>query len=109
MFSYVALTESCQEWTSSTEQHLLLYKAFDWEAPQFHHVGLLLDTNGQKLSKRNFGGDLSVFRNDMAIVPQALINFLALLGWAHEERDDYMTMDDLIKRVRHTQRAMGPC
>lgn len=69
-----------EEWLSSTPKHILLYKAFGWNAPQFAHLPLLLNTDHSKLSKRQ--GDVSV-EDFLAkgYLKDALINFIALLGW----------------------------
>lgn len=80
---------------SSTPKHLALYQAFDWKPPQFAHVGLLLDKDRQKLSKRNNSIDIRSFRN-MGIFPETLTNFLSLLGWSHNTGQDVMSMKDLI-------------
>lgn len=84
---------------ASTPKHLYLYEAFGWQPPVFAHVGLLQDGLGQKLSKRNLDVDISAYRR-MGILPGALVNYLALLGWSHGEVSDVMTMEQLIQRVR---------
>ena len=84
---------------SSTPKHLVMYKAFNWEPPAFAHVGLLMDQNHQKLSKRNMDLDISAFRNKMGIFPETLTNFVALLGWSHSQRKDIMSLQQLIENV----------
>lgn len=84
---------------SSTPKHLAMYQAFGWEPPSFAHVGLLTDIHGQKLSKRNMDVDVASYRDKMGILPEALINFVALLGWSHGKKKDFMSMEDLIKNV----------
>lgn len=69
-----------EEWLPSTPKHVLLYKAFGWEVPIFAHLPLLLSTEKKKLSKRQ--GDVAVedyIKN--GYLKEALINFIALLGW----------------------------
>jgi glutamyl-tRNA synthetase len=83
------------EWMSSTPKHLALYQAFNWQPPFFAHVGLLLDKNRQKLSKRNAAIDIRSWR-DRGIFPETLTNFVALLGWSHNTGQDVMSMEDLI-------------
>lgn len=83
---------------SSTAKHLALYEAFGWEPPAFAHVGLLLDKNKQKLSKRHGATDVASFR-DMGVFPETLTNFVALLGWSHGQNSDVMGLEDLIKNV----------
>lgn len=84
---------------SSTPKHLAMYEAFGWQPPEFAHVGLLMDQKGQKLSKRNLDTDISFFRDKMGILPEALTNYAALLGWSHGQKKDFMTLDDLVKNV----------
>ncbi|KAJ3941397.1 Glutamate--tRNA ligase mitochondrial [Colletotrichum fioriniae] len=74
------------EWLISTPKHIALYDAFNWEAPTFAHAGLLCAQNGEKLSKRNHDIDISSYR-DKGILPSALNNWLALLGWSMNEKD----------------------
>ena len=83
---------------SSTPKHLAMYQAFGWEPPAFAHVGLLLDQEHQKLSKRTGSIDIASWR-DKGIFPEALTNFVALLGWSHNKSKDIMSMEDLIRNV----------
>ncbi|KAK8189056.1 uncharacterized protein BKA78DRAFT_253786 [Phyllosticta capitalensis] len=82
------------EWLPSTPKHLAMYQAFGWQPPNFAHVGLLVDINGNKLSKRNMDINVSAYRK---YLPEAVNNFVALLGWSHRNRSDVMTMEELIK------------
>lgn len=84
------------EWIVSTPYHLILYDAFGWKPPVFGHVGLLTDMEGQKLSKRKLDIDISSFKK-MGVLPDALDNFVALLGWSHTCEEDKMTLDQLVK------------
>jgi len=86
------------EWLISTKKHIALYNAFGWEPPAFAHVGLLLDDAGNKLSKRDKAFDLSQMQRD-GVLPEALNNFLALLGWSHASKSDMKTMRDLVSEV----------
>ncbi|KXS97443.1 hypothetical protein AC578_7360 [Pseudocercospora eumusae] len=88
------------EWMASTPLHYDLYSAFGWEPPAFAHVGLLVDENKAKLSKRSNNGlvlDVKGMREQNGILPEVLCNFLALLGWSNPGRDDVLEMQDLIK------------
>ncbi len=69
-----------EEWLPSTPKHVLLYEAFGWQVPEFAHLPLLLNPDKSKLSKRQ--GDVAV-EDYLAkgYLPEALINFVALLGW----------------------------
>lgn len=86
---------------SSTQKHLALYQAFGWSPPSFAHVGLLLDKQGQKLSKRTPGTAVMVSTaRDLGIFPETLTNAVALLGWSHNKKNDLMNMEELIENVR---------
>lgn len=86
------------EWMASTPLHYDLYQAFGWQPPVYAHVGLLLDQNKAKLSKRNADLSLDVesLRTDHDVLPEALCNFLALQGWNNPQSSDIMNMQDLV-------------
>lgn len=86
------------EWMPSTPKHKHLYSCFGWAPPAWVHVGLLQDRMHAKLSKRNKSIMVSQYR-ESGYTPEAVNNFIALLGWSHggEGRSDVMTMEDLIK------------
>jgi glutamyl-tRNA synthetase len=90
---------------SSTPKHLALYHAFGWTPPYFAHVGLLLDKDGQKLSKRLKSTNIAELR-DSGIFPETLTNFIALLGWSHHRKTDVMDLGDLIREVSYTGFAL---
>lgn len=69
------------EWISSTPRHILLYEALGWEPPVFAHMPVILDPSGGKLSKRKGAASVMDYRN-RGVLPDALFNFLALLGWS---------------------------
>lgn len=69
------------EWISSTPKHLLLYEAFGWDPPQFVHLPPILGPDKKKLSKREGAKSVIEYIDD-GYLPEALVNFLALLGWA---------------------------
>lgn len=83
---------------SSTPKHLQIYAAFGWTPPNFAHVGLLVNKEKQKLSKRGGSLDVRTYRNE-GYFPVALNNFVALLGWSHKQGTDILNMDDLIRHV----------
>jgi glutamyl-tRNA synthetase len=85
-----------EEWISSTPKHLQLYKAFDWEPPAFAHLPLLLNPDKSKLSKRQ--GDVAVSDYEKkGYLPEALINFVAFLGWNPGDNREIFSLDELIK------------
>ncbi|KAI9852201.1 MAG: Glutamate--tRNA ligase mitochondrial [Thelocarpon superellum] len=84
------------EWISSTPNHLALYDAFQWTPPAFAHVGLLQDDRAQKLSKRQADTGIATYLEEQEIFPDALANYVALLGWSHKRTSDVMSMRELI-------------
>ncbi len=90
-----------EEWLPSTPKHLLLYDAFGWTPPAFAHLPLILSPTGGKLSKRNastMGIPVSVrdYRAE-GYEPEALVNFLALLGWNPGDERELFSLDDLVE------------
>ncbi len=105
-----------EEWLPSAPLHVLLYRAFGWEdsMPEFAHLSLLLKPDGNgKLSKRDGDrlgfpvfplewhdpktGEVSSGYREAGYLPEAVINFLALLGWNPGNDQEILSMDDLIK------------
>ena len=82
------------EWMSSTPLHVALSTALGWASPSYGHVPLLVNADGQKLSKRRSDLDVSSFR-DRGVFPDAFVNFAALLGWSHQGKHDVMTLQQL--------------
>lgn len=84
-----------EEWISSTPKHILLYEYFGWEVPRFAHLPLLLNPDRSKLSKRQ--GDIAVedYR-ERGFLPEALVNFVALLGWNPGDQREVFTLEQLI-------------
>lgn len=85
-----------EEWLSSTPKHVILYDAFGWKRPEFAHLPLLLNPDKSKLSKRQ--GDVAVedYR-DKGYLKEALINFVALLGWNAGDDREFYYLNDLIE------------
>jgi len=86
-----------EEWLSSTPKHVLLYDSFKWERPIFAHLPLLLNPDRSKLSKRQ--GDVAVedFRAK-GYLKEALVNFVALLGWNAGDDQEFYYMGELIEK-----------
>ncbi len=87
------------DWLPSAPKHILLYEAFGWEPPVFVHVPLVMGEDGKKLSKRHGAVSVADFRKQ-GYLPEAVFNFLALLGWAPGEGDEQEIFDraELIER-----------
>ena len=88
-----------EEWLSSTPKHVLLYQFFGWDAPEMAHLPLIMSPNGGKLSKRNaedLGIPVSVRQyREEGYESEALINFLAFLGWNPGTEEEIFTLEEL--------------
>jgi len=84
-----------EEWISSTPRHLLLYQALGFEPPQFAHLPMLLGTDRSKLSKRHGAVSITQYR-EQGYLPEAMVNFLALLGWSLDDRTEIISRQELI-------------
>lgn len=84
-----------EEWISSTPKHILLYQMFGWEIPEFAHMPLLRNADHTKLSKRR--NDVSVVSYEQkGYLPEALLNFLMLLGWSHPAGKEFLTLEEFV-------------
>jgi len=83
------------EWIASTPKHILIYEAFGWQPPLFAHMPVILAQDGGKLSKRRGAASVLDYQRN-GFLPQALLNFLALLGWAPGADREIMTLDEMI-------------
>jgi glutamyl-tRNA synthetase len=86
-----------QEWLSSTPLHVIMYSAFGWTPPEFCHLPMVMGQDGKKLSKRHGATSIDEFRRQ-GYLPEALINYVALLGASYEEGKDIYTKDELAQR-----------
>lgn len=84
---------------SNTPRQLLLYEAFGWQPPQFAHVSLVLGPDHTPLSKRHGATSVAEFRA-RGYLPEALANYLALLGWSPGEGDEILPLEEMAKRFR---------
>lgn len=89
-----------EEWLSSTPKHVLLYNAFGWEIPQMAHLPLIMSPSGGKLSKRKAESEgIPINTKDYIeqnYEPEALVNFLAYLGWSPGDDSEIHSLDELI-------------
>lgn len=102
-----------EEWLPSMPLHVLLYRAFEWEAPEFAHLPLILKPVGNgKLSKRDGdklgfpvfplewkdpnSGEVASGYREKGFLPEAVINFLALLGWSSGNDQELFTLEELV-------------
>jgi glutamyl-tRNA synthetase len=86
-----------EEWLSSTPRHVMLYRALGYEQPFFAHMPLILGPDRSKLSKRHGAATLIEYR-EQGYLPEAMLNFLALLGWSLDEKTEVFSKEELVKQ-----------
>jgi len=95
------------EWLSSTPRHILLYDAFGWSPPLFAHLPMILGPDRAKLSKRH--GDTSVLEfRDRGFLPEALFNFLGLLGWSLDDRTEIIDREAFVRHFSLDRILVNP-
>ena len=85
-----------EEWLSSTPRHLLLYEALGMTPPDYGHLPIILGPDRSKLSKRHGAAALLDYR-DLGFLPDAMVNYLALMGWALDDHTELFTREMLVK------------
>ena len=85
-----------EEWIPSFPKHLLLYRYFGWDPPKFAHLPLILNPDRSKLSKRQMDVSVEDFK-DQGYLPEALTNFVSLLGWSSKEDREIFSIKKLVK------------
>jgi glutamyl-tRNA synthetase len=86
------------EWLPSVPKHVLLYQAFGWEPSVFAHLPIILAPEGRgKLSKRHGAVSILEFRQQ-GYLPEAMVNFLARVGWAYDDKTEFFTRQELIEK-----------
>ncbi len=92
-----------EEWISSTPKHILLYRAFGWQPPTYAHVPVFLNPDGQgKMSKRKGTVSARSFLDD-GYLPEAMLNFFMIFGWAASDQREILTLDDYIREFDPAQ------
>lgn len=84
-----------EDWISSTPKHIMLFQSFNWQLPKFAHFSNILASDRSKLSKRHGAVGILDFKKD-GYLPDALINFLVLLGWTPPSEKEIMSLDEMI-------------
>ena len=95
------------EYLSSTPKYNRLYEAFGWEIPTYVHLPLITDEEHHKLSKRS---GHSSFEDivEQGILPETIVNFVALLGWSPEDNREIFTLEELIRDFDYTRINKSP-
>ncbi|MBI4285749.1 MAG: glutamate--tRNA ligase [Chloroflexi bacterium] len=83
------------EWLSSTPRHVLLYDALGFQPPVFAHLPIILGPDRAKLSKRHGATAVTEFK-EQGYLPEAMVNFLSLLGWSLDEKTELMSREELV-------------
>lgn len=95
------------EYLMSTPKYNLLYEAFGWEKPTYIHLPMVLGEDGSKLSKRNGDASFMDLYNE-GYLPEAVINYLALLGWSPDDNKEIFTLDELVKNFNPQKISKAP-
>jgi glutamyl-tRNA synthetase len=95
-----------EEWMSSTPKHVLLYQAFGWDPPKFHHMPLLRNADKSKISKRKNPVSINYYR-DSGFLPHALLNFLGTMGWSFGNDREFFTLEDMISVFSWDRISLG--
>lgn len=85
-----------EEHLSNTPRQVLIYEALEAELPEFAHISLILGEDRAKMSKRHGATSIVQYRR-MGYLPEALVNFLALLGWSPEDEEEFFTLEELVR------------
>jgi glutamyl-tRNA synthetase len=104
------------EWLPTFPLHVLIYEAFDWAQPVWVHLSVFLNPSGKgKMSKRHAvdpkGGVASIFpldMRDLGYLPEAVVNWLALMGWSYDDHTELFSMADLIDRFSLAKLTPSP-
>ena len=96
-----------EEWLPSTPRHVLLYKALSFEPPIFAHLPMILGPDRSKLSKRHGATTLLEYR-DEGYLPEAMLNFLVLLGWSLDDKTEVMALTELIENFSLSRIGKSP-
>lgn len=98
-----------EEHISNTPKQIFIYQTFGWKIPRFTHLTIIIGSNGKKLSKRD-GSVLQFLEQyeQRGYLPEAVLNFLALLGWSPKEEKEIFTKEELIKEFEIERLSKSP-
>ena len=95
------------EYISSSPKYQRLYDAFGWESPKYVHLGLITDENHKKLSKRSGHSSFEDLL-EQGFLTEAVMNYIALLGWSPEDNNEFFTLDELVKNFDYHKINKSP-
>ena len=96
-----------EEHLSNTPRQIVIYNALGWDVPTFGHISLIMGKDGKKMSKRHGATSVEQYKN-LGYLPEAINNFLALMGWAPEGEQELFTTEELIKNFSMDRVAKNP-
>lgn len=97
------------EYLSSSPKYQRLYDAFGWQSPAYIHLPLVTDENHKKLAKRSENGSY-IFEEmiEQGLLPEAIVNYIALLGWSPEDNQEIFSMEELIEKFDYHRISKSP-
>lgn len=95
------------EWIPTAPLHIQLYAAFGWQPPVLAHMPLILAPTGGKLSKRHGATSMEEFRAN-GYLPEAMMNYLVLLGWSYDGKTEIFSKSDLLEKFRLERVSASP-
>ena len=95
-----------EEWLSSLPKHVTLYRGFGWEPPVFCHLPLLRNADRSKISKRKNPVSLNFYRR-AGYLPEAMLNYLALMGWAMPDEHEEFSLDEFVAHFTLERISLG--
>ncbi len=96
-----------EEWITSTPKHVYLYKVLGWQHPEYIHLPLILNGEKKKLSKRHDDASVEDFLQK-GYLKEALLNFVALLGWSPQDGSEIMSLDEIIEKFSLDRLSKSP-
>ncbi len=95
-----------EEWITSTPKHVLLYRAYGWQAPEFIHMPLLRNQDKSKISKRKNPVSINYYK-EAGFLPEALLNYLAMMGWTMPDAREKFSVEEMIKDFTFDRISLG--
>ncbi len=95
-----------EEWVTSTPKHVLLYKAFGWDCPEFIHMMLLRNQDKSKISKRKNPVSLNYYR-EAGYYPEAMLNYLGMMGWTMPDGREKFSVADMVEHFTFERISLG--
>ncbi|MEW6698412.1 MAG: glutamate--tRNA ligase [Bacillota bacterium] len=96
-----------EEHLSNTPRQILIYDALGWDKPEFAHISLILGKDRTKMSKRHGATSIEQYQN-LGYLPEALVNFLALLGWSPGGEEEIFSLQEIVEQFSLDRVAKNP-